>query len=679
MKRLDVIAKMTVAMSRAATLAEIYREAFDAVAKVAGPPRASIVLFDRDGVLRFEAWRGLSDAYRSDVEAHTRWKLGQVPPAPLLIADVRVAAELAEGDDVREAEGIRSLASFPLITGGGAIGAFTVYFDDAPHVFEPELSLVLQNIAAHTAFAIDRQRAVDLLRAERSLFAGGPTVVLRWHNAPGWALDYVSPNAQAQLGYADAELLRRGFASIVHEGDTARFAAELEAHALAGDASFETEVRIAHASGNARWMYAHTVIVRDAAGTATQFLGYLLDTTERKNQAEMLRAAEARLRESQRLEALGVLAGGIAHDFNNLLVGVLGNASQALALLPEGPAQDTVRDIQTAARMASDLTRQLLAYSGKGRFVVEPLDISRLVADSAHLLGAVLSRKATVTHALAEGLPSIEGDATQLRQVAMNLLTNASDALDDAPGHITVSTGVEDVPGGRLRGAFPDGEVRAGRYVFLEVKDTGHGMPEEQLPRIFDPFFTSKFQGRGLGLAAVLGIVRGHGGAILVDSTPGVGTTFRLLLPAHGEHVRPPLAKVPASAPPVESAATVLVVDDEPVVRRLAQRVLERAGYRVLVAENGREALRVVEEQQGAVNVVLLDLTMPELSGEETFEALAVSTPRLPVVMTSGYSEETSTHLTERGLAGFLEKPYTAEELLEVIRRVLSTRRASPG
>ncbi len=674
MKRLTVVAEMTVATSRAATLAEIYRVALEAITKVSGSPRASILLFDREGVLQFEAWRGLSDAYRAAVAGHTPWKPGQPAPAPIFVDDVRNDPSLASYLAVFESEGIRALAFFPLVTGGGTIGKVMVYFDDAPHVFEEELALLLQDIAAHAAFAVDRQRVVDLLRAERSLFAAGPTVVVRWQNTPGWPLDYVSPNAQMQLGYAAEELLRSGFASIFHSEDARRFGAELEARARAGDPSFELELRICPAGGDPRWAYVHTVLVRDAAGATTHFLGYLVDTTERRNQADALRTAEARLRESQRLEALGVLAGGIAHDFNNLLVGVLGNASMALALLPAGPAHETVSDIQTAARMASDLTRQLLAYSGKGRFVVERLDLSRLVADSAHLLGAVISRKATVTHALATDLPAIEGDATQLRQVAMNLLTNASDALGDAAGQITVSTGVEDVLGGRRRGAFPDGELRAGRYVFLEVKDSGHGMPEDQLPRIFDPFFTTRFQGRGLGLAAVLGIVRGHGGAILVDSAEGRGTSFRLLLPARGGHTTAPLAKAPTMAPPLDAAATILVVDDEPVVRRVAQRVLERAGYRVLLAENGREALRLVGDGNGEVKLVLLDLTMPELSGEETFELLRARTPQLPVIMTSGYSEETSTHLTDRGLAGFLEKPYAADELITAIRRVLAAR-----
>ncbi len=400
------------------------------------------------------------------------------------------------------------------------------------------------------------------------------------------------------------------------------------------------------------------------------------DASERRREHDALRATEARLHETQRLEGLGVLAGGIAHDFNNLLVGILGNASMALAVLPRGPAHDLVLDIQSAARMAADLTRQLLAYSGKGRFVIEPLDLSRLVKDSADLVEAAISRKAIVAHSLAPSLPAVEGDATQLRQVTMNLIANASDALGDLPGKIDVSTGVVDLGGGRDPDAYPEGEVRAGRYAYIEVKDTGHGMEPAQIPRIFDPFYTTRFQGRGLGLAAVLGIVRGHGGAILVRSTPGVGTTFRLLLPTSAGKVVPP----PASArtpPPVAPArdATVLIVDDEAVVRRVTERVLLRAGYKVLLAENGREALRIVEEHAAEISIVLLDLTMPELSGEETFIAIHALAPALPVVMTSGYAADTSTHLTKEGLAGFLEKPYTGADLLTALDRALAKAR----
>ncbi len=552
METRGVLAAMAAAMSRASSLEAIYAEALDALGRISGAARASILLFDRAGVLRVEAWRGLSEAYRAAATGLAPFTCGQPAPTPVLVADVATDPSLAEHRDVTLGEGIRALAVFPLTSGRGTIGQATAYFDDAPHVVAPDVALALQALAAHTAFAIDR-----------------------------------------------------------------------------------------------------------------------LDATERGREADDVRDAEARLRESQRLEGLGVLAGGIAHDFNNLLVGVLSNASLALSQLPPGPAHDTVYDIQHAARMAADLSRQLLAYAGKGRFVVARLDLSRLVEDAAQLISTAISRKARVSRALASDLPPVEGDATQLRQIAMNLLSNASDALMDEPGHVTLSTGTEVMDGARRDNVFPDGQVNPGRYVYLEVRDTGHGMDPAQIPRIFDPFYTTKFQGRGLGLAAVLGIVRGHEGAIRVDSVRGVGSTFRLLLPAREPTAVAAVPRPTPSVPRLGDGAVVLVVDDEPIVRKVSQRILERTGYKVLLAANGHEALRLVAERGDEIAVVLLDLTMPELSGEETFEMLRERSPKLPVVITSGYSKETSAHLAARGLAGFLEKPYSAVELVEIIQRVV--------
>jgi PAS domain S-box-containing protein len=313
----------------------------------------------------------------------------------------------------------------------------------------------------------------------------------------------------------------------------------------------------------------HAFPVRRADGSVAGFIELVEDTTEAvRAQAERARLEE-RVRQAQKMESLGLLAGGIAHDFNNLLMGILGNADLALAkLAPEAPARPFVQRIDTAAQRAADLTNQMLAYSGKGRFVVEPINLSRLVEEMGHLLATVTSKRATVSYRLARDLPPVEADATQIRQVVMNLITNASDALGDEPGVITVSTGALDADGAYLASSFLDEQLPGGEYVWVEVSDTGAGMDAATRARIFEPFFSTKQTGRGLGLAAVLGIVRGHRGGIRVYSEPGEGTTVKVLLPAaRGLVTAAAGACAAAPAPPPvpggEGQAAVLVVDDE--------------------------------------------------------------------------------------------------------------------
>ncbi len=395
-------------------------------------------------------------------------------------------------------------------------------------------------------------------------------------------------------------------------------------------------------------------------------MGVALDVTERRRlEAERV---EVRLQRAQRMEALGVLAGGIAHDFNNLLVGMVGNASLALLKLPEGaPARSDIERLLAAAERAADLTRQMLAYSGKGRFVVEPVDIGRLVRETVDLLRSSLPRRAQLGVHVADALPPVEADATQLRQVVMNLLTNAGDALPEGGGDVQVHVTAVTVDPGGQEGAFGD-EIVPGSYVCVEVADTGCGMDEGTRRRMFDPFFTTKANGHGLGLAAALGIVRGHHGAIRVYSEPGRGTTVRVLLPAG--HV----AEATESRPRLD-AETVLVIDDEPAVRDFARAVLEFHGYHVLEAEGGRDAVSLFSAHRDRVGLVLLDLTMPGMDGEETFHELRALKPSVRVLLSSGYNEQQDTsRFTGLGLAGFLRKPYRAEHLMAQVKEQLGKR-----
>ena len=402
-------------------------------------------------------------------------------------------------------------------------------------------------------------------------------------------------------------------------------------------------------------------------------VGTALDITERRNLEK--ERMDSRLQEAQKLESLGLLAGGIAHDFNNLLVGMLGNASLALAEVddPDGPMAEHLRRIEAAAESAAALTRQMLAYSGRGRFVVDSVDLSTVVREMAQLLEVSVPKSGYLALDLADDLQSVDADVVQLRQVVMNLITNAADAISDGKGHIRLTTRRFVVDEGYLqRTRLAGGKLELGPYVVLEVQDTGRGMPEDVVERMFDPFFTTRESGHGLGLAAVLGIMRGHGGAIRVDSEVGTGTRIEAFFPAsqHAASQSPPTLVEFDIGPP----GRVLVVDDEPAVRKLARVALERAGFSVEVAEHGAKALEMLERDPDEFGVILLDLTMPVMDGEETFQAMRELRPGVRVLLSSGYNEQEATgRFARRGLTGFLQKPYRARELVAAVRELFDS------
>ncbi|MCP4007663.1 MAG: response regulator, partial [bacterium] len=330
-----------------------------------------------------------------------------------------------------------------------------------------------------------------------------------------------------------------------------------------------------------------------------------------------------------------------------------------------------VNGIIESTKRASDLTNQMLAYSGKGRFVVEDLDLSRLVREMINLLEISISKKAALRYELEDGLPAIEADGTQIRQVVMNLITNASEATGDRSGVISIRTGLADCDREYFEGAYPDEKQSPGAYVYLEVADTGSGMDAESLARIFEPFYTTKFTGRGLGLAAVLGIMRGHRGAIKIQSEPGQGTVFKVLIPAVARSTAV-VADEPLEALGLHPTGLALLVDDNEMVLAVTSQYLERMGCEVITATDGREALEVFEQRSDEIAFVILDLTMPHMDGDECFRELRRIRSDVLVILTSGYNEQ---ELTQRfvghGFAGFLHKPYDAVQLIAKLRRIL--------
>ncbi len=418
------------------------------------------------------------------------------------------------------------------------------------------------------------------------------------------------------------------------------------------------------------WYLGRVTALADAQ-TPGRLLVSALDITKEVLAEEEQRRLERKLQETQRLESLGVLAGGVAHDFNNLLTVILGNTSLSRMQTADGSAVHSFLDqVDQAALRAADLCRQMLAYAGHGRFVVAPLDLSALVSGSGTLLRSVVSKKATLRLNVAPVLPSVIADAAQVRQILMNLVINASEALDDREGTIVVETGVMHADASYLTAARSFTELSPGSYVFLEVRDNGCGMTAEVQGRIFDPFFSTKFTGRGLGLAAVLGIVRAHGGALRVLSEPGQGTSLRLLLRPSDATATERVAETPT--PERHGPSVVLVVDDENAVRLLTVRLLKAAGFEVLEAADGQAAVEIYSREAARIHLVLLDLMMPHLDGEEALREMRRLRADVRAILMSGFSEqELSQRFADAPPAGYLQKPFTREQLLSLVARVL--------
>ena len=405
------------------------------------------------------------------------------------------------------------------------------------------------------------------------------------------------------------------------------------------------------------------------------FLAFLFLMVFEARRARAWIDLESRLLQAQKAESLGVLTGGIAHDFNNLLVGILGNASLVLDRLPaNSDARRHLEKVKTAGSRAAELVGQMLAYAGRGSFLFEVCNLSGIVEEMAQLLETAIARSNHLQLSLATDLPLVEVDVTQIRQVVMNLITNASDALDDQEGTISVRTGIEQISESQVIFGNP---LTPGKYVFVEVEDDGRGMDEATRLRLFEPFFSSKARGRGLGMAAVLGIARTHKGAMRVRSKVGQGSTFRLLLPSTSKPLKDRAREKLAPLPPlVGGKRMVLVVDDDETHRFVAQVTLEMSSFQVLLAEDGRSAVELYTRRADEVDVVLLDLTMPGISAQQTLRELRQIRPEVKVLVCSAQPErEFGRHF--QGLAGYIEKPYLPDQLVQKVLEALGERKRS--
>jgi signal transduction histidine kinase len=410
-------------------------------------------------------------------------------------------------------------------------------------------------------------------------------------------------------------------------------------------------------------------------------LGRLVPAVKRELRESALRRErrilEDQLRHAQKLESLGLLAGGVAHDFNNLLTGIMGNASLVLDMMDHrSSVRGMLEDIIRASERAADLTRQLLAYAGKGRFVIEPVNVSELVRDISELMRSSVPRTVQLKLQLERDLPAIEGDASQIQQVVMNLILNAVEATGERPGTVRVLTGVRSVRSGDEVSHFRPDPPAPGAYVMLQVCDDGCGMAESVKTQIFDPFFTTKFTGRGLGLAAALGIVRSHNGAIGVESEEGSGSTFTVLIPSRGGgRCHEPAEAIAADRELETAGGAILIIDDEDVVRRAARATLEHYGFSVFEASDGQDGADLFSRLHDRISAVLVDLTMPRMDGRQVWRYIRRLRPDMTIVVSSGFEEsDAMKHFAADAALHFIQKPYTAEALARKMRAAIASR-----
>jgi PAS domain S-box-containing protein len=493
-----------------------------------------------------------------------------------------------------------------------------------------------------------------------------------WVNSEGRIL-YINDSTCAGLGYSREELLSMSIFDLAPDYQPDVWRPHFEELRRRGNIILESQ----HRAKDGRVFPIEVNANYVHFGIHEFNFAFTRDITERKHAIEERLKLEQQLLHAQKLESLGVLAGGIAHDFNNILTSIIGNADLALMRInPESPAIDNLHSIEKASARAADLAKQMLAYSGKGKFVITNHDINDLLEEMLHILQVSISKKAVLRLNLTRPLPPVEVDATQIRQIIMNLVINASEAIGDKSGVIAISTGCMDCDSSYLKDVWLDENINDGLYVFIEIADTGCGMSKEILAKLFDPFFTTKFTGRGLGMAAVLGIVRGHKGAVKVYSEPGKGSTFKILLPASGKPAE--IFNHDARDGHWKGSGTVLLVDDEETVRGIATEMLKELGFNVVTANDGREAMEAYKAREDT-SFVILDLTMPHMDGEQCFRELRRLNPDVKIIMSSGFSElEVTQKFVGKGLTGFIQKPYKLSSLSEVIIG-LDTMNKTPG
>ncbi|MBX7223835.1 MAG: PAS domain-containing protein [Blastocatellia bacterium] len=537
-----------------------------------------------------------------------------------------------------------------------------------PSIWRADEIELMGDLATMVWLRLERARAVEKLEASekrlRLTTEAAQMFMTEYHVQTGELT--TSDNAEQVLGFPPPADQAANLA-LTHPEDRETSQQQLQ-QAMTNNTSYQGEVRLINPNtGQIVWQRIQGLLI-----DPEHFVSLSQNVTEHKLREEERRQLEIQIQSAQKLESLGVLAGGIAHDFNNLLTGILGYCDLARSSLSAGSAATRFLDeVVNGSRRAAELIQQMLAYAGKGQFVLQALNLSDLVVEMGRLLEVSISKKCVLHYNFTPNLPACKADKTQMRQVIMNLIINASEAIGDQGGVITVSTGVMYCDRAYLSRGYLDDHLPEGNYVYLEVLDTGCGMNEETRAKLFDPFFTTKFTGRGLGLAAVLGIVRSHGGTISVTSELGAGTTVTVHFPVTTGPVLPETTPT-GDGSSWKGQGLVLLIDDQESVRKLTSEMMVFMGFKVLFAADGREGVEVFRREHEKLRLVLLDMTMPQLDGAETFLEMQRIRPGVPTVLLSGYSEQVvQTRFAGTELAGFIQKPFEYHQLVAVVRKAL--------
>jgi two-component system cell cycle sensor histidine kinase/response regulator CckA len=665
-EQLQLLYELAQAVNRADEPGEIYRAAVEGLVRVVAADRASVMTFDADGVMRYKAWKGISDRHRATMERpiSINWRRGARNVRAVTVADVTQDPSLSPLLPAFANEGIRALALIPLLGNGGLIGKFVLYYD-APHEFLTEELQLAQTIATHVAFAAERHLAEAALRESeerfRRVFEEGPLGL----GLVGKDYHFIKVNSALcqMVEYSEAELLQKSFVDITHPDDL-QADVELAQQLFRSEKPFyKLQKRYVKKNGEIIWINLTGSLIRDKEGEPLYGLAMIEDITEVKRAQE-----EALAR--QKLESVGVLAGGIAHDFNNLLGGIMASAELALTECAEGSAvEEELQRIKTTSIRGAEIVRELMIYGGEESPILELVDISAMVNEMLQLLKVSISKHTILKIELGQDLPPAYANPAQIRQVVMNLVTNASEAIGEQSGEIRVTSGKVKLGPESL--ALGGVDLAAGDYLRLEVFDTGGGMTPEVQARIFDPFFTTKRAGRGLGLAAVQGIIRSHGGTISIKSAPGQGSRFEILLPCVDQVMQEvrDITVTPSAKEPGTIFRTVLVVEDEETLRLAVSKMLRKAGFSVIEAGDGTTAANLFRANKRKIDVVLLDMTLPGMSGREVLEELRTIQPGVKVILTTAFSQASAlSSIGEQHLWGFVRKPYKLSELTSLLR-----------
>ena len=551
------------------------------------------------------------------------------------------------------------------------LGVSDYLIKDAEARYLTLLPDTIQRALEHHAMACQKQKAEEALRESESrlkmLFEQSPVGILT-ADARG-VIASINPAYLAMLGpaFAAADIIGNYDIPALNPIREPNFD-PMFSNLIEHGRSFDAVMWVTALGGRRMFAYFRGAALRNPDGRISGIIWMASDWTQQKKTEEDRKHFETQIQHAQKFESLGVLAGGVAHDFNNILMGILGHTDLALMEVPpESHAHANLEQIEKSTLRAAELVKQILAYSGQGMYAQRALDISAVVSDMVFLLEVSISKKTLLRLNLAENLPSFSGDPAQIRQVIMNLVINASEACGDSDGIISISTGVMEANREYLSNTYLDDRLPEGFYIYVQVEDTGHGMDEETMACIFDPFFTTKFTGRGLGLAAAIGIVRSHAGAINVASTPGKGSSFRILFPRALE----PSDSAPSPTAPnlaEGSSGVVLVVDDEETVCAIAKMTLQKWGYQVLTALDGRDAVEIFRQHADSIDLILLDMNMPHMNGQETFMRMREIRSDIKVVIASGCNEEEAIRRFRlAGPVGFIKKPYRPVALIETV------------